>query len=60
MAHLCTCEKYIVAMMEVPDAVDKFDFMLFEIQFESRMKEASVSIENLNKACTDVRELTPL
>jgi hypothetical protein len=60
MADLCACEKYMVAMMEVPDAADKFDCMLFEIQFESRMEEANVSIETLNKACTDVRESTRL
>lgn len=56
MADLCPCEKYMVAMMNVSDAAAKFDCMLFETQFQSRMDEINDSIEILNKACTDVRK----
>ncbi len=60
MADLCACEKYMVAMMKVPDASSKFDCLLFETQFESRMEEINEAIETLNKACTDVRESSRL
>jgi formin 2 len=56
MADLCPCEKYMVSMMRVPDAADKFDCMLFETQFTSRIEEINESIDTLNKACIDVRE----
>lgn len=56
MADLCACEKYMVAMMKVSDASAKFDCLLFETQFQSRIEEINESIDTLNKACSDVRE----
>ena len=56
MADLCPCEQYMVAMMEVPDASAKFDCLLFETQFQSRMDEINDAINSLKKACYDVRE----
>ena len=56
MADLCPCERYMVAMMEVPDADGRFDCMIFATQFESRMEEINEGIDTLDKACNDVRE----
>ena len=56
MADLCPCEKYMVAMMNVPDAAAKFDCMLFETQFKTRIDEINESIATLDKACNDVKE----
>ncbi len=55
MNALCPCEKYMVAMMEVPKASDHFNCMLFQIQFKSRIEEIKESIETLLKACDDVK-----
>ena len=60
LADFCPCEKYMVAMMNVPDAAAKFDCMLFQTQFESRMEEINESIDTLDKACNDVRNSTRL
>ena len=56
MADLCPCEKYMAAMMNVPDAEAKFDCMIFETQFQSRITDITESIDILDKACNDVRE----
>ena len=55
MKALCPCEKYMVAMMKVPNAAKKFKCMLYQIQFKSRIEETVESIETLMKACDDVK-----
>ena len=55
MKELCACEKYMVAMMEVPDAGLKFDCLLFEDQFDGRMEHSIESISTLQKTCDDVK-----
>lgn len=55
MADLGACEKYMIAMMEVTDNSKKFDCLVFESQFQSRIEETIESITTLTKACDDVR-----
>jgi hypothetical protein len=50
----------MVAMMGVPNAADKFNCMLFQIQFRSRITEINESISTLLKACDDVKNSTRL
>ena len=53
---LCPCERYMVAMMKVPNASEKFDCMLFETSFQNRIDEIKESILTLSQACDDVKE----
>jgi len=55
MNDLCACEQYMVAMMDVPNASNKFDCMLFRTLFESRLQEIMDEITKLNVACQEVR-----
>jgi hypothetical protein len=55
MAALPSCEKYMIAMMEVKNAPAKFDCMLFRVQFQSLLDELIVGINTLRKACDEVR-----
>lgn len=55
MKALCPCEKYMLAMMEVSKAGEKFDSMLFQIQFKSKVEEINESISALTQACDDVK-----
>ena len=48
------CEKYMVAMMDVPNASSKFDCLLFQVQFQTRYDETIESINTLINACHDV------
>ena len=54
MNALCPCEKYMVALMEVPSASANFNCMIFQIQFSSRIDEIKESIDTLMNACIDV------
>jgi len=56
MNALCACEKYMLAMMDVADAAEKFDSMLFQIQFKSRIEEINESINVVIEACNDVKK----
>uniref|UniRef100_A0A7S4MWI0 FH2 domain-containing protein n=1 Tax=Odontella aurita TaxID=265563 RepID=A0A7S4MWI0_9STRA len=49
------CERYMVAMMEVNNASAKFDCMLFQIEFETRMKEIVDEITIMIEACDQIR-----
>ncbi len=55
MKALCACEKYMVAMMDVSDASSKFNCMMFQIQFKSRIDDSEDSISTLMNACDDVK-----
>ncbi len=48
------CEKYMIAMMDVPNASAKFDCLLFQVQFNTRYDETMESISTLIDACHDV------
>lgn len=52
---LCPCEKYMVAMMDVSDAHEKFKCMIFQLQFKSRINEIRDLVQVLSKACFDVK-----
>jgi hypothetical protein len=52
---LCPCEKYMVAMMDVSDAPEKFKCMIFQLQFKSRINEIRELVQILSKACYDVK-----
>ena len=54
-ADLSECEKYMLTMIEVEDAGDKFDCMLFRVQFRSRLDELLQGIGIVEKACLEVR-----
>ena len=60
MNDLCPCERYMVAMMKVPNASEKFDCMLFEMSFPHRIEETKESIFTLTQACDDVKESSRL
>ena len=55
MAILPECEKYMIAMLDINNAHDKFDAMLFKVQFQSRLDELLQGIGILTKACNEVR-----
>lgn len=55
MAALPSCEKYMIAMMEVKNAPAKFDCMLFRVQFQSLLDDLIDGINTLRKACDEVR-----
>lgn len=53
---LCPCEQYMVAMMDVKNAQDKFRCMIFQLQFKPRLKEVNELLETLRGACRDVQQ----
>jgi hypothetical protein len=57
---LCECEKYMVAMMEIDNALDKFDCLLFESTFDSRLRDIRESVELLTRASDEIRSSTRL
>ena len=48
-------EKYMVTMIDVPDASAKLDVMLFRTIFKNQFDEATDGIRTLNKACDELR-----
>lgn len=55
LAAMSECEKYMVAMMKVKKAAEKFDCMLFKSQFQSRYDEITEARETVQNACEEVR-----
>jgi hypothetical protein len=51
---LCLCEKYMLAMMKVDMANEKFDCMLFKYQFDNKLKELMQGVTTLTNACEEV------
>ena len=51
---LCLCEKYMLAMMKVDMANEKFDCMLFKYQFDNKLKELNQGVTTLTNACEEV------
>ena len=52
---LCECEKYMLAMIRVNGAADKFDCLIFESQFATRVRDISESVNLLTRATEEVR-----
>jgi hypothetical protein len=55
LADLSECEKYMVAMLDVNNAAEKFDCMLFRQQFKSRLDELMTGVNTVKTACEEVR-----
>ena len=54
-ADLSETEKYMVTMLDIKNAAEKFDAMMFRTVFKNRFEEISTSIRTLNTACDEVR-----
>ncbi|KAG7367541.1 formin homology 2 domain containing protein [Nitzschia inconspicua] len=54
-ADLSETEKYMVTLMEVPDAAAKLEALLFRSVFTSRFQDVSVAVTTLNAACDELR-----
>ena len=55
-ADLSDCEKYMYHMMEVTNAAEKYDCLLFRAQFRTRFDELIESIRVVEKACDEVKK----
>lgn len=53
---LCACEKYMLAMMSVKMADEKFECMLFKYQFDNKSRELMQGITTLIDACDEVQK----
>jgi hypothetical protein len=53
---LCLCEKYMLAMMKVDMANEKFECMLFKYQFDNKLKEIMQGVATLINACQEVQK----
>ena len=53
---LCLCEKYMLAMMKVDMAHEKFECMLFKYQFDNKLKELMQGVTTLINACEEVQK----
>jgi hypothetical protein len=53
---LCACEKYMLAMMNVEMADEKFECMLFKYQFDNKSMELMKGITTLIDACDEVQK----
>jgi Formin Homology 2 Domain len=54
-ADFSEAEKYMYTMLDVTDAEQKFDAMLFRSSFRSRLDELLESIQTIEKACDEIR-----
>jgi Formin Homology 2 Domain len=54
-ADLSETEKYMVTLMEVPDAGAKLDAMLFRNVFTNRFEDITDATRTLNSACDELR-----
>ncbi|KAL7551802.1 hypothetical protein ACHAWF_014998 [Thalassiosira exigua] len=52
----CACEKYMLAMMKVEMADEKFEAMLFKYQFDNKLKELMEGVTTLISACEEVQK----
>lgn len=53
---LCACEKYMLAMLNVDMADEKFECMLFKYQFDNKLKELMQGVTTLIDACDEVQK----
>jgi len=54
-ADLSECEKYMLTMVDVTDAAEKFDCMLYRVQFRPRLEEIVDAVKVVEQACEEVR-----
>ena len=54
-ADLSETEKYMVTMMEVEEAAQKLDAMMFRSVFKSRCEDITAATKTLNLACDELR-----
>jgi hypothetical protein len=54
LESLCECEKYMLAMLRVEGANEKFDCLIFESQFVARVRDITESVDLLTKAAEEV------
>lgn len=54
-AELSECEKYMLAIVDVDDAAQKIDCMLFRVQFRARIDEILKAVRIVEEACREVR-----
>jgi len=52
----CACEKYMLAMMKVEMADEKFQCMLFKYQFDHKLNELMNGVTTLINACEEVQK----
>ena len=52
----CVCEKYMLAMMKVDMADEKFEAMLFKYQFDNKLKELMQGVTTLINSCEEVQK----
>lgn len=55
LAKLGECEQYMAVMLDVPDAKDKFEAMLFRAEFEGQADNIRDGTKMLIQACDSVR-----
>lgn len=56
ISDFCSCEKYMLAMMKVDMADEKFDAMIFKFQFDSKLNELMDGVTILINACEEVQK----
>jgi hypothetical protein len=54
-SDLSDCEKYMFCMMDVENAEEKYDCLLFRSQFRARFDELIECIRVVEKACDEVK-----
>jgi hypothetical protein len=54
-ADLSETEKYMVTLMEVPNAESKLEALLFRCLFSSRFQDVTDAVSVLNAACDELR-----
>ena len=52
----CVCEKYMLAMMKVDMADEKFEATLFKYQFDNKLKELMQGVTTLINSCEEVQK----
>ena len=52
----CVCEKYMLAMMKVDMADERFEAMLFKYQFDNKLKELMQGVTTLINSCEEVQK----
>ena len=55
ISKLGECEQYMAVMLDVPDAKDKFQCMLFRVEFEHHVESIRDGTKMLTEACDSVR-----
>lgn len=54
-ADLSETEKYMVTLMDVPEASSKLEALLFRSNFTSRFQDVTEAVSTLNAACDELR-----